>query len=218
MHGKLLIIEAGDGCGKATQTKALAERLRGEGRRVRRVEFPDYQSDSSALIKMYLNGDFGKHPDDVNAYAASAFYAVDRYASYRAKWKGWYESGGIVVADRYTTSNMAHQAVKIEDSGARAAYLAWLRDFEYVKLGLPEPDRVLFLEMPPKLSARLIAERGTKDIHELDLPYLEKCHRAYCDLAQACGWTTIRCADGGALKSPEQIHEDIYRAVYPLLD
>ena len=135
--GKLLVLEAGDGSGKATQTKMLRERLVAEGRCVRQVEFPDYASPSSALVRMYLGGDFGERASEVNAYAASAFFAVDRYASFQTKWRADLEAGAIVLADRYTTANMVHQAVKLEEAAEREAFLAWLEDFEYGKLALP---------------------------------------------------------------------------------
>lgn len=221
MRGKLIIIEAGDGCGKATQAKALTDRLQREKKDARQVEFPDYQSDSSALIKMYLNGSFGARADDVNAYAASTFYAVDRYASFRTKWQAQYESGSIIIADRYTTSNMVHQAVKLTDARERETYLAWLWDLEFVKMGLPVPDAVVFLEMPPPISARLIADRSqatgaAKDIHEQDQSYLLRCHAAYCALAEKYGWHTVHCAQGGTLKTIACIHEEIYEKVQRL--
>ena len=142
MKGKLFIIEGGDGSGKATQTKLLTEHLKKDGYPVMAVSYPDYDSDSSALVKMYLRGDFGRDADAVNPYAASAFFAVDRFASYQMKWKAFYDQGGIVIADRYTTSNMLYQMIKIDDAALRKAYLDWLEDFEFRKMGLPEPDAV----------------------------------------------------------------------------
>ena len=129
--GKLFIIEAGDGSGKETQTRLLAERLERDGHSVLPITFPDYAADSSMLVRMYLRGDFGTHADDVNAYAASTFFAVDRYASYRTKWGRDYETGAVILADRYTTSNMVHQAVKIQDDAERDAFLDWLYDLEF---------------------------------------------------------------------------------------
>ena len=197
--GKLIIIEAGDGSGKATQTKALYEHLCREGYRVHRVEFPDYAADSSMLVRMYLRGDFGGHAEDVNAYAASTFFAVDRYASYRMKWKKAYEAGAIILADRYTTSNMVHQAVKLTDMEERESFLDWLWDFEFNKLGLPVPDKVVFLDMDPEVADRLIAARAVaqaqeRDIHERDKEYLHRCHAAYEELAKKYGWTRVACS------------------------
>ena len=220
--GKLLVLEAGDGSGKATQTKMLRERLVAESRCVRQVEFPDYASPSSALVRMYLGGDFGERASEVNAYAASAFFAVDRYASFQTKWRADLEAGAIVLADRYTTANMVHQAVKIEDAAEREAFLAWLEDFEYEKLALPRPDLVLFLDMDPAVSRRLIAARAAasgaaRDIHERDEDYLVRCHRASVNLAARCGWQRIRCSEAGEPLSREAVHEEIYEAVRRIL-
>lgn len=217
MRGKLIVIEAGDGCGKATQTEALYKRLLADGKAAQRISFPDYDSDSSALIKMYLNGDFGQGVQSVNAYAASVFYAVDRFASYRRRWQMFYERGDIIVADRYTTSNMVHQAVKIADPVERKAYLDWLWDLEFCKMELPQPDAVLFLDLPPAWSAKLLATRRQKhagaDLHEADTAYLARCYEAYGALADLYGWHRIACVDSAGLKSVERIHADIYRVV-----
>ncbi|WP_312519811.1 thymidylate kinase [Anaerospora sp.] len=221
-EGKLIIIEAGDGCGKATQTARLYERLTAEGYPVKKVEFPDYASPSSALIKMYLGGEFGTQPDAVNAYAASAFFAVDRFASYKTSWGEWYRQGGIILADRYTTSNMVHQAVKIADESAKDSFLDWLWDLEFVKFGLPVPNQVLFLDVPPDLSSRLLAERSVKagdepDIHERDMDYLARCYHSYRLLAARYGWQSIDCVGSDGLKSVDQIHQAIYHSVKTIL-
>ncbi|MCH4179469.1 MAG: deoxynucleoside kinase [Megasphaera sp.] len=219
MKGKLIIIEGGDGSGKATQAKLLTERLQREGKQVRSLSFPDYDSESSALVKMYLRGDFGKDADSVNPYAASAFYAVDRFASYQMKWKQFIQQGGIVIADRYTTSNMLYQMIKIEDEVARKEYLDWLCDFEFHRLGLPEPDLVILLDMPLDVTERLMAGRQGKtggktgDIHEKNEKFLYKCHAAYGTLAQYYGWQTISCARNQAVRSIEDIHEEVYHTV-----
>ena len=215
--GKLIVIEAGDGAGKATQTRKLFERLSSKGYNVRQISFPDYESPSSALVKMYLNGDFGSHADDVDACAASTFYAVDRYASYRMNWKQFHDAGGIILADRYVTSNMVHQAVKITDDNERNAFLDWLDDFEYVKLKLPRPDLVIFLDMPPEISERLIVARNRTDIHERDREYQRRCYKAYKELAQKYNWLTINCSINDDPRSIEAIHEDIFKQVDVLL-
>lgn len=223
MAGKLIIIEAGDGCGKATQTAKLYEKLLAEGYPVRQVSFPNYHSPSSALLKMYLQGQFGSDPEAVNAYAASTFFAVDRYASYKTDWGRWYQDGGIILADRYTTSNMVHQAVKIVDALQRDTFLAWLWDLEFVKFGLPVPDMVLFLDVPPHCSGALLANRASKDgstgrdIHEQDLTYLARCYESYRLIASRYGWQSIACMDGGELRKIESIHEDIIKAVKGIL-
>ena len=219
MTGKLIIIEAGDGSGKATQTAKLYSRLAAEKFPVRQVSFPNYDSPSSALLKMYLQGQFGTEPDAVNAYAASAFFAVDRYASFKTDWGEWYSQGGIILADRYTTSNMVHQAVKITDQHERTAFLNWLWDLEFVKFGLPVPDLVLFLDVPPVCSAALLAGRdskdgsGQKDIHEQDSEYLQRCYDSYRHVAELYGWRRIACMGETGLKSIDEIHEDVYQAV-----
>ena len=221
-QGKLIIIEAGDGSGKATQTARLYDHLRQDGRRVHRVEFPDYGSPSSALVRMYLAGDFGGHAEDVNAYAASTFFAVDRYASSRMKWKKFYDAGDIILADRYTTSNMVHQAVKIADAAEREAFLAWLYDLEFTKMGLPVPDAVVFLDMEPAVADQLLAaraakEHGQEDIHEQDKAYLRRCHAMYQTLAQKYGWQTVKCSADGAPRAIEAIHADVYAALKGVL-
>ncbi|WP_455630481.1 dTMP kinase [Megamonas sp.] len=218
MQGKLIIIEAGDGSGKATQTKLLYDALIGMGKNVMKVEYPDYASEACAPVKMYLRGEFGGHADDVNAYAASLFFAVDRYASYRKKWKKAYEDGAIILADRYTTSNMVHQAVKIQDEKEREKFLHWLWDTEFVKMGLPVPDKVIFLNMPADLSGRLIDDRAqktktAKDIHEKDAAYLARCHEVYEQMAQKYGWDVVNCAENGQLRSIEAIHRDVMACI-----
>ena len=220
-QGILIILEAGDASGKETQTRLLYERLLAEGRDVTRVSFPDYGSDSSALVRMYLRGDFGAQAADVDAYAASAFFAVDRYASFHTKWGEAYKRGGVVLSDRYVTSNLAHQAVKLADEKARQEYFAWLDDFEYVRLGLPRPDLVVFLDMPPEASDRLLAARaketGAPDIHEKDRTYLHRVHAAYAEAAERFGWARVSCGQGTAPRAPEDIAADVYQAVLPVL-
>ena len=134
--GKLIVIEGTDGSGKSTQFRLLTQRLNQEGKAFEQLVFPQYSEPSSALIRMYLGGEFGTHPGDVNAYAASAFFAVDRYASFQKVWGQYYKDGGLIVSDRYTTSNAVHQASK-EPEEKRADFLAWLYDFEYDNLGFP---------------------------------------------------------------------------------
>ena len=222
MKGKLFIIEGGDGSGKATLTRLLTEHLQRDGYDVKSVSYPDYDSDSSALVKMYLRGDFGSDADAVSPYAASAFFAVDRFASYQMKWKAFYEQGGIVIADRYTTSNMLYQMIKIDDPAQRRAYLAWLEDFEFRKMGLPAPDKVFLLDVPLAVTEQLMADRTGKtggqtgDIHEKNEGFLAKCHAAYDELAQRYHWQRIACTEGGAMRTPEAIHQDLYGCLFTL--
>ena len=211
--GKLIVIEGLDGSGKATQAKLLAQHLASQGLPVREVTFPDYASDSSALVKMYLAGQFGPHPDDVNAYAASSFYAVDRYASYKTDWGRFYEEGGVVIADRYTTSNAVHQCSKLPPEQWEA-FLHWLFDYEFHLLGLPAPDAVIYLQVDPAVSQRLMTARyhgdeSKKDVHEKDTEYLARSRRAaeYC--AEHLGWTTVHCTHGDAMRSIEDIQAEV---------
>ena len=217
MKGKLIIIEAGDGSGKATQTKLLYDRLVRMGKSVMKVEYPDYESEACAPVKMYLRGEFGGHADDVNAYAASLFYAVDRYASYKRHWGTDYEGGKLILADRYATSNAIHQMGKLPES-EWADFLKWIEDLEYVKNGIPRPDLVLYLDMPVEISQRLMSQRYhgdevKKDVHECDIAYLNQCRHTAAYAAQLWGWCTIPCARDGAPRSIEEIGNQIFEAV-----
>ena len=218
--GKLICIEAGDGSGKETQTNKLFERLQSENYKVRKLSFPNYDSESSSLIKMYLRGDFGSKPDDVNPYVASTFYAVDRYASYKMEWAKFYKEDGIILADRYTTSNMVHQAVKITDLKEREEYLSWLWDFEFKLFGLPQPDCVIFLDMPPKYAVQLMEKRRNKitgsekkDIHERDEEHLKQAYKGSLWLAEKYGWHRIRCVENQQIRSIMDIHNEIFDIV-----
>ena len=182
MRPTLIAIEGLDGSGKATQTARLEAVLQSRGMAVRRVTFPDYAEPSSALVKMYLDGTFGTDPGDVNAYAASTFYAVDRYASFRRFWQTDYEQGTVILADRYTTSNAIYQMAKLPRAQWQA-FLIWLADLEHDKMGLPRPRRTIYLDMPPEISQRLLTGRyhgdeSQKDIHESHLTYLRSCRNA----------------------------------------
>ena len=220
--GKLIVIEGTDGSGKSTQFRLLTGRLESEQVKFQKLVFPQYSEPSSALIRMYLGGEFGKSPSDVNAYAASAFYSVDRYASYRKVWGKWYEAGGLVVSDRYTTSNAVHQASK-EPEDKREDFLNWLYDFEYDKLGLPRPDLVIYLDVPTDFTEKMLRHRESEththaDIHEQDMQYLATCRRMGRAAAEHYGWTVIRCVRDGAMRSMEDIHEEIYRHVAACLE
>ena len=215
--GKLIVIEGTDGSGKSTQFARLTQRLEREGKAFQKLVFPQYKEESSALIRMYLGGEFGDKPSDVNAYAASAFYAVDRYASYKKVWGKWYEEGGLVLSDRYTTSNAVHQASK-EPAEKQKEFLGWLYEFEYDKLGLPRPDLTVYLDVPTEYTEQLMRSReaatGTHaDIHEKDLDYLTTCRKTGRTAAEFYGWTVIECVRDGKMRSIEDIHEEIYRYV-----
>ena len=220
--GKLIVIEGTDGSGKSTQFRLLTEAVEKAGHVFRKLVFPQYQEESSALIRMYLGGQFGDKPSDVNAYAASAFYAVDRYASYKKVWGQWYEEGGLIVSDRYTTSNAVHQASK-EPVEKQPAFLQWLYDFEYSKLGLPAPDLVIYLDVPTDFTEAMMRRREadtntTADIHEQDLGYLATCRRTGKAAAQYYGWTVIQCVRDGKMRSIEDIHEEIYSHIAACLE
>ena len=209
----LIVIEGLDGSGKATQTALLTERI-AQTRDAMQISFPDYSSETSVFVRMYLAGEFGSHADDVGAYTASSFYALDRYASFRKHWQAQYQAGTVILADRYVGSNLIYQMPKLPREEWEA-YIAWLEDFEYEKLGLPRPDAVFYLDMQPQTSRKLLMQRyagdeSRRDLHERDLQYLLRCREAALYAAERCGWRMIRCCDG---KDPYQI-PDVAQAVW----
>jgi dTMP kinase len=215
----LIVFEGVDSSGKATHTEMLYNKIKDMGKKVIKISFPDYESNSSALVKMYLEGEFGPCPEDVSPYAASSFYAVDRYASYHIKWKTYLENGYIVLADRYVPSNMIHQAAKFKNYARKDLYLEWVYDFEYNKLGLPKPDRVIFLDMPPSFARSLMADRSNKftgekkkDIHESDNEHIINAYGNALYVAEKYNWTQIKCADT-ALRSIDDIQNEIMNIV-----
>ena len=216
--GKLIVFEGTDGSGKSTQFKTLCQRLEQEGIPFRRLVFPQYAEPSSALIRMYLGGEFGSHPGDVNAYAASTFYAVDRYASWKKVWGEYYTNGGLILADRYTTSNAVHQASKLPPE-EREGFFGWLSDLEYGKLGLPQPDLVLYMDMPTEKAVEMLRSRESQtntqaDIHEVDTDYLRLCRETALQAAEFYGWKKTACVNGeGELRSIEEIASEIWMQV-----
>ena len=220
--GKLIVIEGLDGSGKSTQLDLLIERLKGLNIDCRSVSFPDYESDSSALVRMYLAGKFGNKPDDVNPFAASVFYTVDRYASYKQNWGEYYDAGGVIIAGRYTTSNAVHQTSKLEKSEWET-FLNWLYDFEYNKVRIPKPDKVIFLDMPVEVSQKLLSGRykgdeSKKDIHESDVNYLDNCRKAAVFTANFSGWTVVPCAENNEARTINEISDDILKEVLSVLE
>ena len=220
--GKLIVIEGTDGSGKSTQFRRLTEHLSLDSQEFKTLVFPQYSEPSSALIRMYLGGEFGHKPTDVNAYAASAFYAVDRYASYKKDWGQYYENGGLIVSDRYTTSNAVHQASK-EPKDKQSEYLKWLYEFEYDRLGLPRPDLTIYLDVPTEYTEKLLRSREEKtntqaDIHEQDMQYLATCRETGKAAATYYGWTVISCVKDGVMRSIEDIHNEIYQHVMRCLE
>ena len=221
MSGKLIVFEGTDGSGKATQARLLCQRLEREGIPYQEIDFPRYGKPTAAMVQEYLDGNLGKKPGDVNAYAASLFFSMDRYASYKQDWGDFYEAGGLIVADRYTTSNAVHQASKLPES-ERKAYLDWLFDLEYRLLGLPKPDLVIYLDMPTEITEQMMRRReqttGTHaDIHEQDETYLKNCRANAKEIVKACGWSVVDCAEDEKPRTPEDIHAQVYQLVKKLL-
>ncbi|MBE6701105.1 MAG: thymidylate kinase [Ruminococcaceae bacterium] len=215
--GILITIDGLDGSGKQTQSELLFNRLVKEGIKAKIVSFPDYDSNSSALVKMYLAGEFSNDPNAVNAYAASSFFAVDRFASFVKDWKKEYEEDTVIIANRYTTANAIHQLSKISEDKEREDFLNWLYDFEFNKLSLPAPDLTLFLEVPVEISLGLIKKRSedtgrTIDIHE-NAEHLKGAYSAAIFSANKLGWTTVHCAKEGEMRTREDIAEEIYNLV-----
>lgn len=222
MKGRMLVLDGLDGCGKTTQAQRLARRLEqlcpGQ---VHLISYPDYQSPSSALVRMYLEGDFSSHPDGVNAYAASTFYAVDRYAGYVRQWGEWYRRGDFILACRYVTSNAIHQMGKLPEKDWES-FLLWLEDFEYQKLGLPKPDLVCYLQMDRAVSERLLENRyqgdeSRRDIHEKDRAYLEQCRVSAEYAADHWHWQRINCCENGAPLPVEEINQRLWELTQPFL-
>ncbi|MDD6808207.1 MAG: thymidylate kinase [Oscillospiraceae bacterium] len=215
--GQLIVIDGLDGSGKSTQTEILGNSISESGRKIKKIKLPDYEDPSSSLVRMYLGGDFGSDPSAVNAYAASAFYAVDRFANFSRKWKEEYESGTLILADRYTTSNAAHQMTKLSRE-EWDSYLSWLMDFEYEKIGVPKPSLVIFLDMPVEISQKLMTSRykgneAKKDVHEADVEYLKKCREAALYAADKLSWKVIPCSENGQPKPIEKISNEISKIV-----
>ena len=215
--GKLIVIDGTDGTGKATQSKLLYEKLLSEGEKVKLISFPDYSSRSSSLVKMYLEGEFGDDPEDVNPYSSSSFYAVDRVASYLSNWKKDYEQGYTIIADRYTQSNMVHQAAKLEGK-EKEDYLSWLINYEFNLLKLPFPDKVIFLKVDPAVSEKLREKREDKidgDIHEKDSFFMRKSYETAMEMAKRYDWNIIDCDNGEDIKDREVILEMILKKISP---
>ena len=215
--GKLIVMEGLDGSGKATQTGILCNKLRQYNKKLCRISFPNYNEPSSALVKMYLNSEFGKSPESVNAYAASSFYAVDRYASYIKFWKERYEKGQIIAADRYTTSNAIYQLARLCKNEWNP-YLSWLEDYEYVKLELPRPDLVVYLDMPVEISQNFMTQRykgeeARKDLFEKNVEFLKKCRESALYTAEILKWKIVTCNEKDEPKTIDEIHKEVFNLV-----
>ena len=218
--GKLFVIDGTDGSGKQTQFEMLENRLKKEKIDYRTVSFPNYDSPSSALVKMYLSGEFGEDPKKVSPYIASTFYAIDRYATFQKGYKEYYDNGGIILADRYTTANMVHQAGKIQNREERQKFLDWLCDLEFNLYGLPKPTEAFFLNMPPEYALRLIENRENKfthdikkDIHERNRSHIIDSYNAACDLVNIYNWYEVKCVRNEQIRTIEDIHEEIFEEI-----
>lgn len=215
--GKLFVIDGTDGSGKQTQFKKLQERLEKENVKYKTVSFPNYESSSSSLVKMYLSGEFGKNAKDVSPYIASTFYAADRYATFKKELEEYYNNDGIILADRYTTANMVHQAGKIKNKEEREKFLDWLWDYEFNLYGLPVPTKSFFLNIPPEYAIKLMENRENKftheqekDIHERDKNHIIDSYNSACNLVEKYDWYEVKCIKNGNLRTIEDIHEEIY--------
>jgi dTMP kinase len=219
--GIFIDLEGLDGSGKTTQTELICKRLEQDNIDYRRIKLPDYDSDSSILVRKYLAGDFGKNAGDVNAYAASVLYAADRFASFTEKWGEDYKSGKLIFADRYTPANALYQMTKL-DKSEWDPFLEWLFDFEYNKIGIPAPDKVIFLDMPVEVSQKLMTARyggdeSKKDVHEANVEFLNACREAALYAADKYGWNVITCAQNGEPLSIESINDKVYELVLELV-
>ena len=210
-------MEGLDGSGKSTQTALLEKYLSEKGIAYKKIKLPDYESKSSTLVNMYLGGEFGRDANDVNPYAAGAFYAVDRFASYKLKWKEDYDNNILILADRYATSNSIYQMEKLDKSDWDA-YLDWSADFEYNKIGIPKPDAVIYLDMPIEISQRLMSKRyegdeEKKDVHEANVEFLKKCRNSALYAANKQGWHIVECSKNGKPLPIDKIHKNIVEII-----
>ena len=217
MAGRFIVIEGLDGSGKATQTEILKNYLESKGEKVRKLSFPDYNNPSSSLVKMYLAGEFGDNPADVNAYAASAFYTVDRAASYLKFWKADYEGGTVILADRYATSNIIYQMSKLPRE-EWDSFIDFQESLEYEKIRVPKPDLIIYLDVEPEVSQRLLSGRysgdeSRKDLHEKNIGFLLECRESALYAAERLGWVRISCTENGSMRTIDDISNDILRVI-----
>ena len=220
--GKLIVLEGLDGSGKSTQLSLLEQALKDRGFSFQTVSFPEYSLPSCEPVKMYLSGEFGTKPGDVNPFAASILYTVDRFASLKKHWGEFYQNGGIILAGRYTTSNAIHQTSKLPEIDW-IDYLDWLQELEYERVGIPKPAQVIYLNVPVEASQKLLSYRyagdeSKKDIHERDVSYLLRCHKAADFAADRFGWERVECYTNGTMRSRESIAAEILEMVLPLLE
>lgn len=215
--GKLIVIDGLDGSGKTTQFELIQKILSDRGITVKAISFPEYDKPSSTLVKMYLGGEFSKNAEDVNAYASSSFYAVDRYASYKLYWEKDYLDDKLILASRYVSSNAIHQMVKLPEEEWEK-YLEWLIDYEHIKMDIPKADKVIFLDMPIEISQKLLSHRyngdeNKKDIHESNIEYLYRCRKSALFAAEKLGWSVVTCNDGENPLPTEEISKKIMKII-----
>lgn len=226
LHGKIIAIEGTDGSGKQTQTEKLIERLKSEGYNVYSISFPNYSSDSSAPVKMYLNGEMGKAPGDVSAKAASILFAVDRYVTYKKEFEKLYnEKEAVFVFDRYTASNIIHQGAKLMtemgvDTEKLRKFILWVDSLEHEELQIPKADITIYLNVPLEYTKTLRKNRANKinssekqDIHESNDMYLENCAVTGMSAAALLNWPVVECVESGVMRSVEDISEEIWHIV-----
>lgn len=222
--GKIIVIEGTDGSGKNTQMKLLSKKFEEKNLKFKAISFPCYDKPSSNLIKMYLDGDFGTDAMDVSPYIASTFFAVDRYAAYKTDFGEFYNNGGIIISDRYVSSNMLHQSSKINDEKEKKRFLDWLFDLEYNIYKIPKPDKVIFLNMPIEYSSKLLKNRDNRfdykkeDIHEKNSEYMRKSYETACELAQIYNWEEIKCISGGKIRDVNEISKEIEEKIKDIIN
>lgn len=222
--GKLFVIEGTDSSGKQTQLEELKRRFEKEKIEYKSVSFPNYESNSSELVKIYLSGELAENPKEISPYIASTFYAADRYVTFKREYEKYYNNGGIILADRYTTSNMVHQAGKIEDAEERKKFLDWLWDFEFNLYGLPVPTQVIFLNMPTEYAIKLMKNRKNKftneekkDIHERNLEHLKDAYNEALKVSKKYNWYEIKCIKDNRIRTIDDIHEELFKEIKKFL-
>lgn len=223
--GKLILLDGTDGSGKKTQCDLLVERLKRDGRTIGYVDFPRYGERSAVLVEDYLNGKFGM-ANEVDPYAASLFYALDRWVAIPGINQDL-AAGKIVIANRYVVSSMGHQAGKIKSQVKRREYYQWLDNLEYQILKIPRPNLNIILHMPAAIAQRLIDHKSPRqylngkkrDIHEADLNHLQQAEQSYLEVATIFpNFKVIECAPDNQLMTPQEIHHLVWQAVEPLLE
>ena len=216
--GKLIVVEgACDGIGKSTQYQLLKDHLQEDGYEVVSHHFPSYDTVQGRPVEKYLKGDFGK-PSELSPYFVNTLYAVDRAITWKESLEKEYNDGKIILLDRYTTSSIIYQSSVIEDIEERKKFIDYICDYEYSKLGIPEPDSVVFLHAPFDMvtkmrNARKANEGLVNDIHERDIEFMKKVYKNAMFISEYLGWDKIDCVNGNSMDSIENIHQKVYKKV-----